>query len=68
MFPQVHQSVESCSSKFFDELRRVVYITPKSYLDGINLFLSQLEQKKEAHESNKDRLENGIKKLELTNE
>jgi dynein heavy chain len=40
MFMHVHKSVETISIKFYDELRRKVYITPKSYLDGINLYLA----------------------------
>lgn len=40
MFMKVHKSVEDMSAKFYGELRRKVYITPKSYLDGINLYLS----------------------------
>jgi dynein heavy chain len=40
MFPKVHKSVEEMSDRFYEELRRKVYITPKSYLDGINLFLT----------------------------
>ena len=39
MFMNVHKSVETMSERFYEELRRKVYITPKSYLDGINLFL-----------------------------
>lgn len=39
MFTSVHKSVEVMSERFYEELRRKVYITPKSYLDGINLFL-----------------------------
>lgn len=39
MFTNVHKSVEVMSERFYEELRRKVYITPKSYLDGINLFL-----------------------------
>jgi len=43
---KVHKSVEEMSVRFYDELRRKVYITPKSYLDGINLYLSQLAEKR----------------------
>ena len=42
MFMHVHKSVEEISIHFYEELRRKVYITPKSYLDGINLYLLQL--------------------------
>jgi dynein heavy chain len=38
MFPKVHKSVEDMSEMFYQELRRRVYITPKSYLDGINMY------------------------------
>ena len=40
MFTVVHKSVEQASDQFFDELRRKVYVTPKSYLDGINMYLA----------------------------
>jgi len=39
MFTHVHKSVEHLSERFYEEMRRKVYITPKSYLDGINLYL-----------------------------
>ncbi len=39
MFTKVHESVEDMAQQFWDELRRKVYITPKSYLDGINMYL-----------------------------
>jgi dynein heavy chain len=35
----VHKSVETMSDRFYEELRRKVYITPKSYLDCINLYI-----------------------------
>lgn len=60
MFMKVHKSVEEISARFFNELRRIVYITPKSYLDGINLFLSQLTKKRTEFNKNIIRLQNGI--------
>lgn len=42
----IHTSVEECSEDFYNELRRRVYTTPKSYLDLINLYLSTLDQKR----------------------
>lgn len=68
MFMKVHKSVEDISEKFYQELRRRVYITPKSYLDGINLFLSQLNEKRMEVQGNIDRLSNGIYKLKSTND
>ena len=39
MFTQVHESVEEIAHKFWEEMRRKVYVTPKSYLDGITMYL-----------------------------
>ena len=67
MFTEVHKSVEEASVKFYEELRRKVYITPKSYLDLINLYLKQLNDKKKEARDNINRLSNGCKKLKDTN-
>jgi len=40
MFTNIHKSVEVMSIQFYEEMRRKVYITPKSYLDGINVYLA----------------------------
>lgn len=50
MFTVVHKSVEVEAETYYEELRRRVYITPKSYLDGITLYLSKLESKKREEE------------------
>ena len=63
----VHISVESTSTKFYEELRRRVYTTPKSYLDLINLYLNTLEQKRNEFNANKTRLSSGLNKLNTTN-
>ncbi|MBK8156898.1 MAG: hypothetical protein IPK55_13370 [Streptococcus sp.] len=39
----IHTTVEEASDKFYNQLRRRVYTTPKSYLDLINLYLIALE-------------------------
>ncbi len=67
MFTLVHKSVEEASGDFYDELRRKVYITPKSYLDGINLYLTHLNDQKNEAKNNIFRLDNGCKKLKDTN-
>jgi len=63
----IHTSVESISEKFYEELRRRVYTTPKSYLDLIKLYLNTLTQKRKEDNENKDRLAMGVKKLAETN-
>ena len=63
----IHTSVEEISLKFWNELRRKVYTTPKSYLDLIKLYLNTLKQKRFEDNANKDRLALGLKKLNETN-
>lgn len=63
----IHTSVEEESERFFGELRRRVYTTPKSYLDLINLYLSTLDQKRYEYNVNRNRLATGLKKLNDTN-
>ena len=43
---QIHTSVSTTSDRFFNELRRKYYTTPKSYLDLINLYLQLLREKR----------------------
>ena len=68
MFTVVHKSVEVEAETYYEELRRRVYITPKSYLDGITLYLSKLEAKKREEGENISRLGNGCRKLKETND
>jgi dynein heavy chain len=63
----IHTSVEDISNKFWDELRRRVYTTPKSYLDLIKLYISKLASKRKKDNTNRDRLSFGVKKLNQTN-
>lgn len=42
----VHTSVEVASERFYAELRRRYYTTPKSYLDLIDLYLQLLAAKR----------------------
>ncbi len=52
---------------FQAELKRKVFITPKSYLDLINLYIDTLSKKKQEVGSNIQRLQNGLTKLEQAN-
>lgn len=63
----IHTTVEESSDRFYAQLRRRVYTTPKSYLDLINLYLIALDQKWNEFNINKNRLSNGLKKLNNTN-
>ena len=66
-FAQIHTSVSSASDRFYAELRRRYYTTPKSYLDLISLYLRLLADKREEMALAKDRLLNGLQKLNETN-
>ena len=59
----VHQSTQEMAANFFDELSRRYYITPKSYLDLIALYIDAFKEKTAEKQKAKDRLENGLNKL-----
>lgn len=63
----IHTSVEDASDRFYAELRRRVYTTPKSYLDLINLYINTLAVKRKEIETNRSRLANGLTTLKNTN-
>lgn len=63
----VHRSIEKTSVQFFNELRRRVYTTPKSYLDLINLYMSMLAGLQHTVEVKCDRMKVGVHKLTETN-
>ncbi|EFJ52606.1 dynein heavy chain 7 [Volvox carteri f. nagariensis] len=63
----IHTSVSTASDRFYAELRRRYYTTPKSYLDLINLYLQLLSDKRDELSTAKDRLLNGLGKLSDTN-
>ena len=66
MFPIVHKSVEISAERFALELRRKTYVTPKSFLDGINLYLNNLKEVHRIHERQVQRLTTGINNLART--
>lgn len=63
----VHQSVEGMGEKFWNELRRKTYTTPKSYLDLIGLYLEKLGNLQGECDVKSDRMKIGVAKLEETN-
>jgi hypothetical protein len=38
IIPKIHHGVDKLTHKFFQEQKRHVYITPKSFLDALSLF------------------------------
>jgi len=63
----IHTMVEEKAAEMHADLKRKVYITPKSYLDLIKLYIEGLQKKRNEAEENKRRLAVGIEKLKETN-
>ncbi|KAA0150075.1 hypothetical protein FNF29_05515 [Cafeteria roenbergensis] len=59
----LHTSVERGSERFFAELQRRVYTTPKSYLDLINLYTKMLDERQSQIGRARDTLKTGVEKL-----
>ncbi|CAE7211449.1 DNAH6 [Symbiodinium sp. KB8] len=64
----VHQEVIRTSAVFEERLRRKVYVTPKSYLDLISLYLEMIQEKKEEKDVSLKRLQTGVDKIDEANE
>lgn len=64
--PTSFDVVNKLSTKLYEQERRYVYTTPKSFLELIKLFVNMLETKKNNLVSNRERYENGLIKLTET--
>ena len=64
---EIHSTVGQFSDRFFSELQRKVYTTPKSYLDLINLYLTMLTEKRNQLNDLRQTLFVGSQKLDETN-
>ncbi|MCQ2815716.1 MAG: AAA family ATPase, partial [archaeon] len=65
---EAHKQIEKLKEDFYVEMGRRVYVTPKTFLDMVNLMLEILEKKKEQREAKINILDQGTKKLEVTKE
>lgn len=59
----VHQSVRQFSTKFYDELRRHNYVTPKNYLDYVGNYKRSLTDSRKMYSNMANRLDGGLQKL-----
>lgn len=64
---KVHQQVLRTASIFEERLRRKVYVTPKSYLDLISLYLEMILEKREEKDVALRRLQTGVDKIDEAN-
>ena len=67
MCVELHQSVAAFGERFFTQLQRKIYTTPKSYLDLINLYSTMLAEKLGQLGDLRDTLAFGSKKLDESN-
>ncbi|OUW47187.1 MAG: hypothetical protein CBD47_05050 [Synechococcus sp. TMED187] len=63
----VHSTVVREADRFFEELKRRFYVTPKSFLELISLYLAMLDEKRESMDVSIQRLSVGVRKLNETN-
>lgn len=64
---EINLNVANISKRFYAELKRRVYNTPKSYLDSINLYTTILQKKRNDFNKLIKKLSEGIDKLKSTN-
>lgn len=67
MFKYMHKSVERVSAQYRQELRRINYVTPTSYLELLNLYKQIVDEKRKDLRSSIQRLKNGLDKLQAAN-
>ena len=63
----VHHTVSRVAERFWEELRRHYYVTPTSYLEFINLYVTLLEDKYREVGDQLNKLKGGSQKMEDTN-
>lgn len=61
-----HTSTQTSATKFQDELKRIYYVTPTSYLELINTFKTLLDVKRKEVMALKNRYANGYECLVST--
>lgn len=59
----MHESVSQITKQFYEEMKRHYYVTPKSYLDFLKLYIKMYEQQTNKIKSDSDRISNGLHKL-----
>jgi len=68
MFVTAHQSVSKVSAQMREEVKRINYITPTSYLETVNNYIELLKMKREQLLNKANKLRGGLEKLDETGE
>lgn len=67
IFPKMYQSCVKAANAYLQEFGRNVYVTPKNFLDCINIYIDYLEDAKKIHDKKVRRLQTGMDNLKETN-
>lgn len=59
----MHEVVSETTKKFYEQMRRYYYITPKSYLEFLKLYIKMYELQTNKIKNDSDRISNGLRKL-----
>ena len=59
----IYKSIELASEAYLQELRRCFFVTPKSYIDFIQLFRALLSTKKKEYDFKLTRMSSGLSKV-----
>ena len=63
IFKIIHQSVEAITIRYLDEMRRINYVTPTSFLELLNCYKKTLRDRRNYIGGAKSRLEKGLNVL-----
>lgn len=59
----MHEIVSQSTKQFYDQMRRYYYVTPKSYLEFLKLYIKMHELQINKIKNDSDRISNGLQKL-----
>lgn len=59
----MHREVNHATKMFYEQMRRYYYVTPKSYLEFLKLFIKMYKLQTNKIKNNSDRISNGLRKL-----
>lgn len=59
----MHRSVSQATKKFYEQMRRYYYVTPKSYLEFLKLYIKMHESQTNKINNDSNRISNGLQKL-----
>lgn len=59
----MHEIVSQSTHTFYEQMKRYYYVTPKSYLEFLKLYIKMHEHQTDKIKNSSDRISNGLRKL-----